>query len=140
MFKGKENENMSKDREYEINNQLNLTQQNEIVKGLADGEQTILGERGVMLSGGDTQKLAIARVLVNNPKIVLIDERNSSLDGKSDRQLGHIMQTIMKNKEFTTVVIADRMSTVKAADSVLYLNDGYVENDSHEAFMKRSKR
>ena len=78
MFKGKENENMSKDREYEINNQLNLTQQNEIVKGLADGEQTMLGERGVMLSGGDTQKLAIARVLVNNPKIVLIDERNSS--------------------------------------------------------------
>lgn len=77
-----------------------------------------------MLSGGDTLKLAIARVLVNNPKIVLIDERNSSLDGKSDRQLGHIMQTIMKNKEFTTVVIADRMSTVKAADSVLYLYEG----------------
>jgi len=74
-----------------------------------------------MLSGGDTQKLAIARVLVNSPKIVMIDERNSSLDGKSDRQLGFILQSLMKNKEFTTIVIADRLSTLKAADSVLYV-------------------
>lgn len=84
-----------------------------------NGEDTKLGERGAPLSGGDTFKLAIARVLVNNPKIVLIDERNSALDNKSDRQLGQIMQNLMKNKEFTTVVIADRVSTVKSADEIL---------------------
>jgi ATP-binding cassette subfamily B protein len=91
---------------------------------LPDGLDTIVGERGYKLSGGEKQRIAIARVLLKDPRILILDEATSSVDTESEILIQEAMQRLMQSR--TTFVIAHRLSTVKNADKIVALQDGRV--------------
>lgn len=100
------------------------------IAGLPLGYQTIVGERGYRLSGGEKQRLALARVILKNPKILILDEATSSLDSRSEALIQTALDRIMVNR--TTLVIAHRLSTILSANIILVMNEGrLVEQGSH---------
>jgi len=100
------------------------------INSLPDGYQTIVGERGLKLSGGEKQRVAIARVIISHPEIMVFDEATSSLDSKSEKTILTSLKTI--SKAHTTLVIAHRLSTVIDADTILVMDEGnIVEQGSH---------
>jgi len=104
-----------------------------IVK-LGDGYETIVGERGYRLSGGEKQRIAIARVLLEDPKILILDEATSHLDSRSEALIQEALEKLRKGR--TSLVIAHRLSTVRAADQILVLDDGgIVERGSHQSLV-----
>ncbi|MDE1062039.1 MAG: ABC transporter ATP-binding protein/permease [Pseudomonadales bacterium] len=104
------------------------------VESIPEGVETIVGERGLKVSGGEKQRIAIARVLLKNPAILLFDEATSALDSESERSILSAMADISANK--TTLVIAHRLSTIVDADRILLLNDGeIVEQGSHQELL-----
>jgi ATP-binding cassette, subfamily B, bacterial len=97
---------------------------------LEDGYDTIVGERGYKLSGGEKQRIAIARVILKNPRILILDEATSSLDTHSERLVQSSLETVMRGR--TTLAIAHRLSTILAADVILVVNNGsIVEGGTH---------
>jgi ATP-binding cassette subfamily B protein len=109
----------------------------EFIEGLPSGLATQLGERGASLSGGQRQKLAIARALYRQPEILILDEATSALDSASEN---HIQRTIahLQQQGKTIIVIAHRLSTVMRADKICVLEKGeLVEEGSHTALMQR---
>ena len=104
------------------------------VESIPEGVETIVGERGLKVSGGEKQRIAIARVLLKNPAILLFDEATSALDSESERSILSAMADISANK--TTLVIAHRLSTIVDADRILLLNDGEIaEQGSHQELL-----
>ena len=104
------------------------------VESIPDGVATIVGERGLKVSGGEKQRIAIARVLLKNPAILLFDEATSALDSESERSILKAMADISANK--TTLVIAHRLSTVVDADRILVVDGGeIVEQGSHQELL-----
>ena len=104
------------------------------VESIPDGVATIVGERGLKVSGGEKQRIAIARVLLKNPAILLFDEATSALDSESERSILKAMVDISANK--TTLVIAHRLSTVVDADRILVVDGGeIVEQGSHQELL-----
>jgi ATP-binding cassette subfamily B protein len=102
----------------------------EFIRSLPDGYDTLVGERGHRLSGGEKQRVAIARVILKDPRILILDEATSHLDTLSEQQIQAALQQLFKNR--TSLVIAHRLSTVLAADQILVLNQGkIVERGSH---------
>ena len=102
----------------------------EMVEALPDGLDTVVGERGYRLSGGEKQRLAIARVVLKNPTVLLLDEATASLDTHTERAVQSALARLMRGR--TTIVIAHRLSTVLAADVILYMDEGrIVERGSH---------
>ncbi len=96
----------------------------EFIERTPDGYQTTVGERGVKLSVGQRQRIAIARVLLKDPEILILDEATSSLDSESERLVEEALEQLMKGR--TTLIIAHRLSTVQRADRVLVLEGGRI--------------
>ena len=118
----------------EIRHAAILAGANEFIEQLPLGYEAPIGERGGMLSGGQCQRLAIARALLGNPKLLILDEATSNLDAESERIIQTNLNTILKGR--TTVIIAHRLSTVRKADLILVLDRGIlVESGTHEELM-----
>jgi ATP-binding cassette, subfamily B, bacterial len=102
----------------------------EFIASLPDGYDTVVGERGHRLSGGEKQRVAIARVILKDPRILILDEATSHLDTLSEQLIQAALQELFKNR--TSLVIAHRLSTVLAADQILVLDEGQiVERGTH---------
>ena len=108
----------------------------EFIAGLPEGYDTVVGNRGYRLSGGEKQRVAIARVILKNPRILVLDEATSSLDSQSEALIQEALERIMKNR--TSLVIAHRLSTILAADIILVLDAGrLVERGTHTELLAR---
>jgi ATP-binding cassette subfamily B protein len=108
----------------------------DFIAKLPDGYATRVGERGLKLSGGEKQRVAIARVILKNPEILIFDEATSSLDSRTEHEIQANLQQVSAHR--TTLIIAHRLSTVVEADEILVLDDGgIVERGTHEALLSR---
>ena len=102
-----------------------------------DGYDTVVGNRGLKLSGGEKQRLSIARVILKNPSILILDEATSSLDSISESAIQDALETLMAGR--TSLVIAHRLSTVLKADKILVVKDGIIaEQGSHEELLRKN--
>jgi ABC-type transport system involved in Fe-S cluster assembly fused permease/ATPase subunit len=109
----------------------------DFIRSLPQGYDTIVGERGLKLSGGEKQRISIARALLKRPKIFLFDESTSSLDTQTEKKIQENLNEISKN--CTTLAIAHRLSTIADAYKILVLSDGeIVEEGSHQALLKKN--
>lgn len=98
---------------------------------------TVVGNRGLKLSGGEKQRVSIARVILKNPKILILDEATSSLDSVSESQIQSALNRIMKGR--TSIVIAHRLSTIMAADKIMLIENGVIsETGNHDELLSRS--
>ena len=103
----------------------------DFINSLPDKYNTIVGERGVKLSGGEKQRVAIARAVLKSPKIIIFDEATSSLDSNSENKILQSMKEVSKN--ITSLIIAHRLSTIKDADNIYVLNEGQIiESGNHD--------
>lgn len=110
-----------------VNGVINLAQLEKLTKSLPNGIYEVLGERGNTLSGGQIQRLGIARALYNDPDLLILDEATSALDNKTESELTEV---ILKFRgQMTLVVIAHRLSTIRNADRVVFLKDGRIAAD-----------
>jgi len=106
----------------------------DFIQGLPDKYDTVVGERGYRLSGGERQRVAIARVVLRDPRILILDEATSSLDSLSEELIQVAMNEIMKER--TSLVIAHRLSTILAADRILVFDQGrLVQQGTHESLL-----
>jgi len=106
----------------------------DFVAGLPDGYDTIVGERGYRLSGGEKQRVALARVILKNPRILVLDEATSSLDSESESLIQDALKRVMAGR--TSIVIAHRLSTILAADLILVMDRGkIVERGTHDELL-----
>ncbi|MDD9820700.1 MAG: ABC transporter ATP-binding protein [Nitrospira sp.] len=108
----------------------------DFIAGLPDGYATLVGEKGVNFSGGQRQRLAIARAVLKNPRLLILDEATSSLDSESERLVQQALQRLMAGR--TTVVIAHRLTTIQEADRIVVLNKGrIVAEGTHTTLMQQ---
>jgi ATP-binding cassette, subfamily B, bacterial len=106
----------------------------DMISRLQDGYETVVGERGYRLSGGEKQRISIARVLLEDPRVLILDEATSHLDSRSEALIQEALETLMEGR--TSIVIAHRLSTVRKADQILVLDEGrVVERGDHEALV-----
>ncbi|MFK7976468.1 MAG: ABC transporter transmembrane domain-containing protein [Halioglobus sp.] len=107
----------------------------EFISALPEGYGSHLGDQGVRLSGGQRQRIAIARAILNNPRILLLDEATSALDTQSEHQVQQALERLMQNR--TTVIIAHRLSTILHADRIAVMDQGgLVAVGTHEELLK----
>jgi len=121
----------------EINNAVKLSSIDRFIANLEIGYDTIVGERGLKLSGGEKQRVAIARALLKNPKIFIFDEATSALDSKTEKSIEKSLKKL-SNKN-STLVIAHRLSTIIDADKIIVLENGIIaEQGSHKELIKKN--
>ena len=114
---------------------LDNAQLSELMANLPDGLDTMVGDRGYRLSGGEKQRLAIARVLLKHPDIVILDEATAHLDSESEKAIQKALQTALIGR--TSLVIAHRLSTVQSADQILVIEKGeIIEHGTHSQLLK----
>jgi subfamily B ATP-binding cassette protein MsbA len=129
LFSGTIEENIAYAREDathdEIVSAAKMANVEEFVKNLEKGYKTEIGENGAMLSGGQKQRIAIARAILNNPKMLILDEATSSLDTVSEFLVQDALDHLMRNR--TTIIIAHRLSTIKNADLIVAMENGEIK-------------
>ena len=119
----------------ELEEALRLAQLGDLLAGLPDGLETVVGERGYRLSGGEKQRVAIARLLLKAPRIVILDEATAHLDSESEVAVQRALDQTFAGR--TAIVIAHRLSTVRGADQILVLNAGrVVERGTHAELLR----
>ena len=120
----------------EIIEAAKAAQIHDFIAGLPLGYETKVGERGLKLSGGEKQRVAIARTLLKNPSILILDEATSALDNVTEREIQSALDNVSKDR--TTLVIAHRLSTIVNADKIMVLNEGTVtEQGTHKQLLKK---
>ncbi|HVK90712.1 MAG TPA: ABC transporter ATP-binding protein/permease, partial [Mycoplana sp.] len=106
------------------------------IEHLPGGFKSMVGERGLKLSGGEKQRVAIARTILKSPPILILDEATSALDTRTEQEIQAALEVVSKNR--TTLVIAHRLSTVVAADEIIVLKDGRIaERGTHAALLRQ---
>tara|TARA_B100000579_G_scaffold431061_1_gene445522 strand:+ start:918 stop:2651 length:1734 start_codon:yes stop_codon:yes gene_type:complete len=124
--------------EDEIIEASKLSYCDEFISKMPDGYNTVIGENGVRLSGGEKQRLSIARAMLKKSKIILLDEATSSLDSETESKIQKAINTLTKGK--TTLVIAHRLSTIINSEKIYVVNDGGIEaSGDHNSLLQSSK-
>ncbi|KAJ5971866.1 ABC transporter integral membrane type 1 [Penicillium vulpinum] len=109
-----------------------------LIEGLPDGYETAVGERGMMISGGEKQRLAISRLILKDPQLFFFDEATSALDTYTEQALLQNINSILKEKRRTSVFVAHRLRTIADSDQILVLKEGHVaEMGSHRELLER---
>ena len=120
----------------EIENACKVASIHDFILSLPEGYDAMVGNRGLKLSGGEKQRLSIARVLLKDPRILILDEATSSLDSISENAIQEALDAVMKGR--TSVVIAHRLSTILQADRILVLSGGVIaEQGGHDALLAK---
>jgi ATP-binding cassette subfamily B protein len=118
----------------EVEEAARAAQIHRVIEALPDGYDTVVGERGYRFSGGEKQRIAIARTILRNPPILVLDEATSALDTETERALHGALERLEEGR--TTIAIAHRLSTVRDADQIVVLDGGeLVERGTHEELM-----
>jgi ATP-binding cassette, subfamily B, bacterial len=118
----------------EIENAARAANIHDFIMGLPDRYDTIVGERGYRLSGGEKQRIALARVILKDPRILILDEATSSLDSESEALIQEALKRVMAGR--TSIVIAHRLSTILAADQILVMDRGQIiESGNHTSLL-----
>ena len=114
-----------------------LAKVDEFLRDVPNGIDTNIGERGTSLSGGQVQRIAIARALYNDPELIIFDEATSSLDNLSEKQIMSSLNNFSKNK--TILIVAHRLDTLKKCDLIFYFEDGkIIESGSYKQLINSS--
>jgi ATP-binding cassette subfamily B protein len=109
----------------------------DFIESLPNGYKTLVGERGLKLSGGEKQRVAIARTLLKNPAILILDEATSALDSVTEEGIQSALEAVSANR--TTLVIAHRLSTIVNADKIIVMDKGkIVEQGEHAQLLKKN--
>jgi len=121
----------------EIEDAARLAQIHDFITSSPDGYQTMVGERGLKLSGGEKQRVAIARTIIKNPPVLIFDEATSALDTRTEREIQSALEEVSRGH--TTLVIAHRLSTVVNADEIIVLSEGaIVERGKHADLLSKT--
>ncbi len=114
-----------------------LAHAHEFISALPNGYNTLVGERGVKLSGGEKQRISIARAILRDPELILLDEATSALDSESEKAVQSGLAQLLKNR--TAIIIAHRLSTIKHADNILVIDKGrIVESGTYEQLKRKN--
>lgn len=128
----------TKPSQNDIQKAVKMANLDDFVDSMPEGLQTHVGERGIKLSGGQKQRLAIARMILADPKIIIFDEATSQLDSQSEKKIQDAFWKSSKDK--TTLIVAHRLSTVVKADKIVVMQDGFiVEIGTHQELLKNKK-
>ncbi len=122
----------------EIVDVAKLAQVNDFVNSFPENYDTIVGERGTRLSGGEKQRIAIARAFLTNPQILILDDSVSAVDSETEEKIGLAMENILKNR--TTIIITHRLHTIRSSDKIIVLKHGKIMAEGkHDELLKRSE-
>ena len=123
----------------EVEEAARAAQIHDTIAALPDGYETVVGERGFRFSGGEKQRIAIARTILRNPPVLVLDEATSALDVQTERAVGDALERLAEGR--TTIVIAHRLSTVRDADQIAVLDGGtVVERGTHDELLAAGGR
>ena len=141
-LRGSQNEKLDEKLKAKLNEVCEIALVNQFVndkKLFPDGLNTIVGERGSKVSGGQKQRIAIARAIMKDIKILVLDEATSALDAENENAVQKALESLVKKKKITAIIIAHRLSTVKNADKIIFLNKGkIIESGTHEELLNKN--